>query len=341
MLVKVGILYTEKSKGLIDCIKRSIFACEERGFTLQFINATGLENNKLPACDIVLIDGYCATENILEVYKKTPIAILEKADSCSVFFRDLCKDKRVDMIVKVSKLVKANENMVNYRFEDCMSGAPFQPSSQINKLEEKHLKKVVCGPSFFSYNCLESWQNLDVDLDKPRAVDIHCVLSTENYTDNTKKRRKRVLNICKEMQSKQGLNCILGEGRPYSQSVYREQILDSKIVIAPYGNGFLSYRAAEAMLGGAVLIMPVSDFAHVSGNPLDEWKTYVPCKWDYKDLQDKINAVLGDFLSYKTMRQAALYKAREVWSADFVAQNIVRICTDLYMLVDNGKGAKG
>ena len=147
MIVKVAVIYTQKSKDFVRAIERAKAELAERMFDLEFHLREG--NTKLPDCDVALIDGYCATEAVLNKYKDRPIGILEKADSASVFFRDLCKDPRVDKLFKVSKLHQANENIRNYRAEEFISGGPEDSMKKLKVLSGQDLNKVVCGPNFF------------------------------------------------------------------------------------------------------------------------------------------------------------------------------------------------
>lgn len=69
----------------------------------------------------------------------------------------------------------------------------------------------------------------------------------------------------------------------------------SKIIIAPFGYGEIAPRDLEAAMFGSVLIK--NDMSHVETIPnvYKPFETYVPCKWDFSDLSEKIEMILSDW----------------------------------------------
>jgi spore maturation protein CgeB len=70
---------------------------------------------------------------------------------------------------------------------------------------------------------------------------------------------------------------------------YLLELLTSKIVLSPFGWGEVCIRDYEAVACGALLMKP--DMTHVSTQP-DIFKaneTYVPLKWDFSDLDEKVD----------------------------------------------------
>lgn len=76
---------------------------------------------------------------------------------------------------------------------------------------------------------------------------------------------------------------------------YYNRMLNSKIILAPFGFGEIAPRDLEAAMFGAVLIKP--DMSHIDTIPdlYVPYQTYVPCKHDFSDLNEKIDYVLSDF----------------------------------------------
>jgi hypothetical protein len=315
-MTSVAVVYSNKSKGMVNALKRCNAATALYGFGVAYHQID--KRHELPDADLIVLDGYLATDFALDHYAGKPLAILEKADSASVFFRDVLKDTRVDYFIKVSKLHPEFENHRNYRFEDMMSGGDPDAEEKLNVLSDQDLKKVVCGPSFFAYNALESWQELSGLFDKERHVDVHCVCSTEKYSKPIQSMRRLAI---KKIANMKGVKSITGENKIYSNAVYREQMIDSKIVVAPFGNGYMSYRMAEAMLAGAILIAPSCNFAEAAGDPLRDFETYFPCEGDYSDLEETITGVLNGYDDLIEMRKASRLLAHNLWTPYFVAKN--------------------
>ena len=326
MFVKVAVIYSQKSKDFVGPIKRARPYLYKNGFDLQFYCTSG--KGELPEADMIMVDGYSASEYLLNYYDGLHLIVLEKADSASVFFRELLKDPRVDLMLKVSKLHPANENYVNYRFEELYSGGLEDDPAKIEILSNSDLQKVKHGPNFFMYNHMSSWQNIDEPLDKPRNIDLHCVVSTQKYSKNIKAMRKKAVQQIKAMKD---LKVIVGEGRPFAGNVYREQLVDTKVVVAPFGNGYLSYRMAEAMLAGCVVVCPDCSFATAAGNPMQEEITYVSCAPDYFNLEETIQYVLDNWDGFLKLRQSNQRLARRLYSEEFVGKLLTESLTNIYI----------
>lgn len=76
---------------------------------------------------------------------------------------------------------------------------------------------------------------------------------------------------------------------------YYNRMISSKIILAPFGFGEIAPRDLEAAMFGAVLIKP--DMSHIETVPnlYIPYQTYVPCKHDFSDLNEKIDYVLSNF----------------------------------------------
>lgn len=84
-------------------------------------------------------------------------------------------------------------------------------------------------------------------------------------------------------------------GVRYSLNEYYNRMYNSKIILAPFGFGEIAPRDLEAAMMGCVLIKP--DMSHLETRPnlYIPYETYVPCKHDFSDLNEKIDYVLSDY----------------------------------------------
>jgi len=75
---------------------------------------------------------------------------------------------------------------------------------------------------------------------------------------------------------------------------YAEEMQAAKICLSPFGYGEICYRDYEAALHGCLLFKP--DMSHVRSEPdiFRPYDTYVPIKWDYSDLADKVARYVAD-----------------------------------------------
>ena len=83
------------------------------------------------------------------------------------------------------------------------------------------------------------------------------------------------------------------ERLPYNE--YLEALYNSKVTVSPYGMGEICFRDFESMQVGTILIKP--DQSRIISKPdvYVENETYIPCKLDFSDLNDKIQYVLDNF----------------------------------------------
>jgi hypothetical protein len=85
---------------------------------------------------------------------------------------------------------------------------------------------------------------------------------------------------------------IMITDRPVPPDEYYQEMRSSKICISPFGYGEICWRDFEAILCGCLLIKP--DMGHIETNPdvFKPYRTYVPVRWDYSDLEEKCRQYL-------------------------------------------------
>ena len=91
-------------------------------------------------------------------------------------------------------------------------------------------------------------------------------------------------------------------------------------MVAPFGYGEIAPRDLESCMIGAVLIKP--DMGHLDTIPniYDPMQTYVPCKWDFSDLNEKIDYVLSD---YKNLQSFFVENMRKRFIQDYNQEKLV------------------
>ncbi|MCL2186028.1 MAG: glycosyltransferase [Treponema sp.] len=78
------------------------------------------------------------------------------------------------------------------------------------------------------------------------------------------------------------------------QEQYYRELMDSKIVLSPFGWGEVCFRDFEAILSGALLLKP--DMSHLVTwpNVYIPYETYIPLEWNGSDLMEKTKHYLDD-----------------------------------------------
>ena len=96
-----------------------------------------------------------------------------------------------------------------------------------------------------------------------------------------------------------------------SREEYYQRMFNSKIVFAPFGYGAIAIRDLEAAIQGSVLVKPDVSFVDTAPNVFVDGETYVACKHDFSDLNDKIIEILKDSKKYSYIVNNAREKFKE------------------------------
>tara|TARA_Y100000310_G_C20221130_1_gene595819 strand:- start:15 stop:635 length:621 start_codon:yes stop_codon:yes gene_type:complete len=158
-----------------------------------------------------------------------------------------------------------------------------------------------------------------------KKYDISCMFSyptKENVyehelcqTDYYDKHRKELLEVlmCESCQGDKYKIAGLVGGKRVPLNEYYDKMYNSKIIMAPLGYGEMAPRDVEAAMFGSILIKP--DLSYINSKPFlfEDGKTYIACKYDWSDLEEKVDYVLSNYeelQSYITenMRKAFIEK---------------------------------
>ena len=106
----------------------------------------------------------------------------------------------------------------------------------------------------------------------------------------------------------------------YSLDEYYKKMFNSKIILSPFGFGELPPRDLESCMFGSVLIRP--DVSHIETLPniYVAHETYIPCKSDFSDLNEKIDYVLSDF---KNLQSHYVENMRRKYIEEYNPNNLI------------------
>lgn len=118
----------------------------------------------------------------------------------------------------------------------------------------------------------------------------HDLTPSQDYFYN--KHRQPVIDI---LNRSPFMVAKLYKGRRYDSQKYFRYISQCKVFVAPFGYGEMAPRDIEAAQLGSILIKPCMD--HIESEPFVYEKnvTYIPCKHDYSDLEEKIEYAVENF----------------------------------------------
>lgn len=236
--------------------------------------------------------------------KPKPIIILEKADSCTCQTTAILKHPYIKGVIRNS--VFRDTAMNNYpRYDgrfihegllDVFYNENEATSSNNKILGPEEIGKIKPG---WGYQCYRSFpkhvymlKKKEVDLDSRRDIDVHFFGKT-HYEEEGKefsgrwisKHREDCLNAVRKLPSK-----IRVDADKHKQ--YGSFLQNVKVVISPWGYGEMCKRDYEAWLAGCVLIKPSCDFVLTWPDTYKSYENYIPCKYDFSDLEEKVEYTL-------------------------------------------------
>ena len=168
------------------------------------------------------------------------------------------------------------------------------------KVSDNFLSKLVIGPTFFTSSyLLPRFHRQELSTFDRKDIRVHARLGCSG-TEWYQSMRQQALSACEEFRYQSIVSSDLVGFRTYLNELSR-----SKICFSPFGYGEVCIRDYEAIACGALLIKP--DMSHVETNPniYVPFETYVPVKWDFSDLAEKVDY----YLSHENETKEIAYNA--------------------------------
>ena len=117
-----------------------------------------------------------------------------------------------------------------------------------------------------------------------RSKSIQCRMNTSYSKESVSFHRKKLASLLDQNIQTNKLN----------RFQYFKELKMTKVVISAFGLGEITLKDFETFLTGGMLMKP--DMSHMETWPnfYENNITYVPFRWDFKDLHDVIESILGD-----------------------------------------------
>ena len=150
----------------------------------------------------------------------------------------------------------------------------------------------------------------------------HGVCQTDYYDPHRK-------NLMDTLSDKYNVAKLIN-GVRLSQQEYYQNMFNSKIIMAPLGYGEMAPRDIESAMFGSVLVKP--DISYILSEPFiyDE-ETYVAVKYDWSDLEEKIDEVLSD---YDNVRERLVENMRKKYKECYDLKNLVMHIYNIFTQMD-------
>ncbi len=187
----------------------------------------------------------------------------------------------------------------------------------IDELKSK-MKLTGCNwlhtlePNWYDYSAEKSY-DVSCMFGFPTKTPVyeHGICQTDYYDPHRK-------NLMDTLSDKYNVAKLVN-GVRLSQQEYYQNMFNSKIIMAPLGYGEMAPRDIESAMFGSVLVKP--DISYILSEPFiyDE-ETYVAVKYDWSDLEEKIDEVLSD---YDNVRERLVENMRKKYRESYDLKNLV------------------
>ena len=279
----------------------------------------GLENLKGIKGDYFLFDGSDST-SLMGAYE-----VFEQSNAIYLFKNQILKEK--DMYLEKYAFNK-------WFFE---SGSDLDLSYNIPERLWNRIKlsNINCGRTIFGTG-IEANLNKMPPISKIKNIDVCAIFQTfhvENrdhgvrndihYTNH----RKRVWDKLDKLQSKFK---IISKKLPFNE--YIDNLSKSKISISPFGQGEICFRDFEAMLLGTILVKPDQSNIVTAPNIFEEGETYIGCKLDWSDLEEKIQYILNNF---SEVNDKLTTNIRNKFVQNYTVEKFCKYYYDIFSNLDN------
>lgn len=134
-----------------------------------------------------------------------------------------------------------------------------------------------------------------------RHFDVHFIGLSSHKRETIAYHRRQAYGAIEKLTQK---NKSLGN-KKLAFGPYCEVLRQSKIVVSPWGLGERCHRDYEAILAGCVLLKPDTSWCRTATGIFGP-ECYRPCKIDFSDLQEQVDAILDEWGEPLTVRREML-----------------------------------
>jgi len=275
ILRDVGIEFTSGDSYDFAWVAQASFC--DKTLPLEESTDKGLEFLSKISGDYMLLDGQDSTSlvGVYEVFKESNALLLLK--------NSLLKDR---------SLYKKKFNTGRYYWGE--------GDYSLNDFDKYCNRIVLSGTNWLSTH----WAGIKpqwYDLNLNKSYDVSAMFSYPSTKENYEYHQRIDVfydNFRKPLiDSINNLNCNIAKldnGIKVSQNEYYNKMFNSKIILAPFGYGEMAPRDLEAAMFGSVLIKPDMSYIETKPDIFIDNETYISCKHDFSDLNEKIENLLGD-----------------------------------------------
>jgi hypothetical protein len=197
-------------------------------------------------------------------------------------------------------------------------------------LTATELAKIHVVYGFGAHHRREQLVQQFVDFDAPRPYRLQFRGHLEYAGTEIELHRRAALTATEATANMWPGEVLCGRAVPYGH--YCREMFLSRAVLSPWGWGEACHRDYEAMLLGAVLIKPDSDYVEAWPDLYRGGATYVPCAVDCQDVAPLTREITDRWPEFRGMRERAHAVALEAASDAAIAARLAQVLLPLQEL---------
>lgn len=233
----------------------------------------------------------------LDAYAPLDIRFANAVDEYIDFY---CKKSIFKDLSRYQEIYNGDDHLVEFYNE--LYDIEKQPQVDF-RVSESFLNKLHVSPGFFTSELmLPMIDKTPMANFHNKKYDVHARLAAAG-TPWYQKMREAALLACEPFKD----TSVITSDKVGSKAYWKELFM-SRICLSPYGYGETCWRDYEAIVAGSLLVKP--DMSHVKQDPniFIPFETYIPVKWDFSDVSEK----LAYYLSHNEERIKIAENAYEV-----------------------------
>lgn len=240
-----------------------------------------------------------ATAPHLDRLPDRSVILLERIDSSQVWTRDALSHPAVFAAWKIAALPIERTQDGHAREHVALMG-DYPDNKRMSPLPMLAALKARPGLHYGHYPMMGRWVDMDVNLSAARSIDAAFAGRIGPYHTAIEQHR---LACCGALQALSGRLAVkVSPDRTMCRSSYDRMLMDTRVVVSPWGNGELCYRDIEAMLAGCVLVKPMPYELDTLGHVFEPG-TFVPCAHDWSDLETVVGRVVDRWDEWRGVRR--------------------------------------
>lgn len=285
---------------------------EDGDYDFEFVGMSDFLDKKKPLEESIKM----GIENLRN--KQKPYFLFDGSDSTSLMAAyEVLRESNATFLYK-NQLLSREEYKKPSAFNKWFFGTGTDLDLSYDISQEEYEQIRLSGWNLGYYN--PSYLNYDTD-SRERDIDICAIYQghhPENYDHGVRNDILYTDHRIKAWSTLEGSpRSVYKDKKPYEE--YISILRRSKLALSPFGMGEVCFRDFEIIQFGSIMIKPDMSGVKTVPNVYIPYETYIPCKYDWSDLNEVVEEVLTNWEKYKDIPN----KARKAFQESFSVEKLL------------------